>query len=42
MTNTSELGKIDLEEGNLVVIAVYHPPNNNLAYADTLCRKSSP
>ena len=35
MTNSSEL---DLEEGNLVVIAVYHPPNNNLAYADTFCK----
>ena len=29
--------KIDLEEGKLIVIAVYRPPNNNLTYAETLC-----
>ena len=39
ITNSSELVscKIDLEEGNLIVIAVYRPPNNNLAYAETRC-----
>ena len=39
ITNSSELVscKIDLEEGNLIVIAVYRPPNNNLANAETLC-----
>ena len=38
ITNSSEFVscKIDLEEGNLIVIAVYCPPNNNLAYAETL------
>jgi len=39
ISNSSEIVscKIDLEEGNLIVIAVYRPPNNNLLYAETLC-----
>ena len=39
VSNSSEIvsRKIDLEEDNLIVMAVYHPPNNNLSYTETLC-----
>ena len=38
LINNSEIVsyKIDLKESNLIVIAIHHPPNNNLSYADPL------